>query len=318
MEVAPGIHRLESYMGKKLMAHHLVTGDRSLLVDVGTPKIAQEELLPWITDILGNLSRLDLILITHADVDHYGGLAVLQAACGHAAILAPMQDRRWIENPETIFAERYDAYRMEHKVSYPLHVTEAMHAMYGPSIPIDLGLRGGEDLRCGPQHLFQVLHVPGHTPGHLMLWEAQTKIALIGDALNGMTQLDRNGIWTAPPPYTDRDLYMQSIQTLEYLNPEMLLTAHYPVMRGKEVATFVEASRNFVLRADVVLTNLLLEADTPLTLAQLIEYTNPLLGPFVSPTDLQYALEAHLSQLEQTHQVLRSHQQGVVTWELVK
>ena len=161
------------------------------------------------------------------------------------------------------------------------------------------------------------MHVPGHTPGHLLLWEAQTKLALLGDALGGVAQVDRNGRWTAPPPYTHRELYLHSIQTVENLAPELLLTAHYPVMRGKDIATFVEASRNFVLHTDLVLMQLLHETNAPLSLAQLITSTNSLLGPFVSPTDLQYALEAHLSQLERTHQVLRSHHHGRVTWERV-
>ena len=38
MEIVPGIHRLESYIGDKLMAHHLIRGERSLLVDTGTPQ----------------------------------------------------------------------------------------------------------------------------------------------------------------------------------------------------------------------------------------------------------------------------------------
>ena len=28
MEIVPGIHRLESYIGDKLMAHHLITDER--------------------------------------------------------------------------------------------------------------------------------------------------------------------------------------------------------------------------------------------------------------------------------------------------
>ena len=138
MEVAPGIHRLESYMGDKLMAHHLITGERSLLIDAGTPKIAQEELVPWITSILGDPSYLDMIFITHADVDHYGGLEVLHTACPHATILAPSQDRHWIENAEAIFAERYNAYWKEHNVVYPPQTIQAMQEMYGSSIPVDL------------------------------------------------------------------------------------------------------------------------------------------------------------------------------------
>ncbi len=317
MEIASGIHRLEPYIGKKLVAHHLIIGDRSLLIDAGTPDLAREALLPWLKEMLGDPARLDMLLVTHADVDHYGGLETLKQACPHTTILCPALDRRWIESPAAIFAERYDAYHTDYGLTYTTEVTQMLHAWHGRPVPIDIRLLGGEEIRCSKNLVLQVLHVPGHTPGHLMLWEPWSRIAIIGDALNGSTQLDRDGTWTAPPPYTSRDLYLLSIQTLQTLNPSILLTGHYPIMRDKEITTFIHASRDFVFRTDEVLTHLLREATQaahPLTLAQLIELANPLLGPFAFPPDLQFALEAHLISLEQRHNVQRLQKNGVVAW----
>lgn len=56
MEIVPGLHRHESYIGDKLMGHHLILGDRSVLVDAGTPALARDELLPWLTELLGRVS----------------------------------------------------------------------------------------------------------------------------------------------------------------------------------------------------------------------------------------------------------------------
>ncbi len=315
MEIAPGIHRLEPYIDKKLVAHHLITGDRAMLVDAGTPELAHDTLLPWITEILGDPAHLAMILITHADVDHYGGLAVLQAACPKALILAPARDRRWIENPEIIFAERYDAYHADHGLTYDSSVTQMLHAWHGPPVPVDIGLLGGEDLRCSEEVVLQVLQVPGHTPGHLMLWESQARIAIIGDAINGASQIDRDGTWTAPPPYTDRDIYLASISTIQALHPVLLLTGHYPIMRGQEVTTFIDASRNFVLRTDEMLTSLFRDQKEALTLAQLIALANPLLGPFAFPPDLEYALAAHLTWLERKQRIRRLQRNDIVAWE---
>ena len=316
MEIAAGIHRLEPYIGNKLVAHHLIIGDHSLLIDAGTPDLAREALLPWLEEMLGDPARLDMLLVTHADVDHYGGLEVIRQACPHTTILGPTLDRHWIESPDTIFAERYDAYHKDYGLTYAPEVTQMLHAWHGTPVPLDVTLSGGEDIRCGQNLVLQVLHVPGHTPGHLMLWAPETCIAIIGDALNGVTQLDRDGIWTAPPPYTSRDLYLLSIQTLQTLNPAVLLTGHYPVMRDKEITTFIQASRNFIFRTDAVLDHLLREATEPLTLAQLIEQSDPLLGPFAFPLDLQFALEAHLGSLEQQHKVQRLKKNGVVAWKI--
>ena len=314
MEIVPGIHRLESYIGDKLMAHHLITDERPLLVDTGTPELAQQDLVPWLADVLGDPARLAMILVTHADVDHFGGLAVLREACPRAVILGPLRDRRWIEETEAIFAERYDAYHADHGLTYEPSITAMLHTWHGPPVPVDVGLVGGEDLRIGSASILEVLHVPGHTPGHLMLWDAVRRVALIGDALNGATQIDRHGAWTAPPPYTDRDGYLMAIQAVQALDPAVLLAGHYPVMRGPEVGAFVDASRDFVHRVDRVLERLLADG-APLTLAAAIERANPLLGPFGFPPDLSFALAAHLDWLERRGRVQRLRREGIVAWQ---
>ena len=255
-----------------------------------------------------------MIFITHADVDHFGGLEVLRAACPRAMIIAPAQDRRWIEHTDAIFAERYDAYHADHSLTYEPEITQGLHEWHGLPVPTDIGLPGGETIRLSKELSLQILHVPGHTPGHLMLWEPVHRVAIIGDALNGFSQLDRDGAWTAPPPYTDRELYLTSIQTIQMLAPRILLTGHYPVMRDEAISAFVNASRDFVMRVDAMLARLLLGADKSVTLKELIELANPLLGPFNFPPDLAFALEAHLSWLEQIHKVKRLQQNGIVAW----
>lgn len=317
MEIAPGIYRLESYLGQKLLAHHLIVGDRSLLVDAGTDALTRERLLPQITHHLGASRSLDMTLITHADVDHFGGLAALRAAYPHCLVLAPAKDRAWIEDAEKIFTERYGAYAEDHHLSYTPETLATLRSYLGDSVPVDLGLTGGEEIRCGAQLTLHVLAVPGHTPGHIMLWEPQRRIAIIGDALNGATQIDRKGNWTAAPPYTDREEYLATIELVGHLRPAVLLTGHYPVMTGQEVTRFIEASREFVVRCDAAVEGILREAARPVTLAQLIDAANPRLGPFLIPPDLEYALEAHLRWAERHRGVHRVRSDNVIAWELV-
>jgi hypothetical protein len=51
LEIVPGIPRLESHLGKKLVTHYLLTGDRTLLVDAGTAQLAQEDIVPQIKEV---------------------------------------------------------------------------------------------------------------------------------------------------------------------------------------------------------------------------------------------------------------------------
>jgi glyoxylase-like metal-dependent hydrolase (beta-lactamase superfamily II) len=46
----------------------------------------------------------------------------------------------------------------------------------------DLGLHDGEELNAGGLRL-QVLHVPGHCPDHLVLYEASSRVLITGDLL---------------------------------------------------------------------------------------------------------------------------------------
>ncbi len=316
MQIIPGIHRYESHLGKKIMAHHLITYSRSLLIDAGTPELVRDDLIPWLTEVLGDPERLDMILITHGDVDHYGGLAALREACPRAVLLVPVRDRRWMEVEGSIFAERYNAYNA-YGVGYTAELIRVLKEWGGSCLPVDIGLAGGEDIRLGPDLLVRVLHVPGHTPGHLMLWEPRTRVAIIGDALNGATQIDCDGAWTAPPPYIDREQYLTTVQMVRALEPVVLLTGHYPVMRGHDIDAFVDASTNFVLRTDAALDSLLDEASGPITLAELIERANPVLGPFGFALDLQYALAAHLAWMERARAVRRVARDGIAAWERV-
>jgi len=57
------------------------------------------------------------------------------------------------------------------------------------------------------------------------------------------------------------------------------------------------------------------ETQSSMTLAQLTERANPLLGPFGFPPDLAFALVAHMEWLERYGRVRRIQHEGVVAWE---
>ena len=48
MEVAPGIHRIESVLGPRPFSQYLLRGERTLLVDTGVKETPGEVILPWL------------------------------------------------------------------------------------------------------------------------------------------------------------------------------------------------------------------------------------------------------------------------------
>ncbi len=314
MEVAPGVHRLEFVVGTKLMSMHLLAGDGLILVDSGLLGTPEEAYLPAIRQLGRRPDEVRLLVITHADADHIGGNAAVCRRFPHALIACHARDQRWASDPAAITAERYDAFHADHGLRYDQAVFDLLASWMGPAEPMDLLLQGGERIRLAGDDWLIVYHVPGHTPGHICLHNPTHRYALIGDAIFGRSQVDTAGGWSAPPPYTSVDAYRATIQTIAALHVDLLLTCHYPVMRGEQVWEFIDASRQFLDLAEQVTRRLLREANGPLTLRDAIARANPLLGPFAFPDDLQYTLLAHLDHAVALGEAERGRQDGVVTW----
>ena len=100
----------------------------------------------------------------------------------------------------------------------------------GGDAPVDVGLRGGETLRLGRTWRVEVLALPGHTPGHLGLWDPRSGAAIVLDAALADGVCDRAGRRMIPPRYYSAGGYEATLRRLRALDPELLLTAHYPVM----------------------------------------------------------------------------------------
>jgi glyoxylase-like metal-dependent hydrolase (beta-lactamase superfamily II) len=77
---------------------------------------------------------------------------------------------------------------------------------------------------------FRVVHAPGHTPGHIIFFLEEDRVAIIGDVLNGMN------LWTAwpglhePPSFfcTDVTENRRSIRRLAELERRLLCFGHGP------------------------------------------------------------------------------------------
>lgn len=105
---------------------------------------------------------VEKIWITHGHLDHAGGTAELAAATG-APIEGPHQDDQfWIDQiPES--AARYGMAGAE-------------------SFTPDRWLGDGDVVTLGETE-FEVIHCPGHTPGHVVFFHREARFAQVGDVL---------------------------------------------------------------------------------------------------------------------------------------
>ncbi|MEO7507822.1 MAG: MBL fold metallo-hydrolase [Pyrinomonadaceae bacterium] len=126
--------------------------------------------------IAGELDRLGLelqaITLTHAHLDHVGGVAALKALRPSALILLHLDDE--------------PLYRALPEQPALLGVPRANWKVLGLEFvdppAIDRYWQDGEDYSVGNLN-FKIIHCPGHTPGHVVLFEAQERAVFVGDCL---------------------------------------------------------------------------------------------------------------------------------------
>jgi glyoxylase-like metal-dependent hydrolase (beta-lactamase superfamily II) len=314
LEVAPGIYRIESVLGPRPFSQYLLRGERSLLVDTGVVETPEAAILPYLDATGLDPGELDFVLNTHADVDHFGGNAAVRARAPRALFCAHRADVPWIEDRELILRERYGWYAA-HDVDYAPEEKDWLRGAMGPNVPIDLRLAGGESFQLGPNLVVQVMHLPGHSPGHVGLWEPSSRTAIITDAALGGGLYDMGGNIISPPPYFDVAAYESTVRLLRSLSPQRVLTAHYEVMEGEDAVRFLEESAIFIERARRAVTEALAEHGE-LNLRGLLEISNPELGPFtVMENELAGTLRAHLRELVAAGRAVEVPGEGPPAWK---
>jgi glyoxylase-like metal-dependent hydrolase (beta-lactamase superfamily II) len=135
---------------------------RGMVVDPGGD-------VPRILDAIDQTGvTVERILLTHGHLDHAGGAAglaaMLRARPGAGAVP--------IEGPH-----RLDQFLLDGIASQA-----AMYGFEASNVTPDLWLEEGASVTLG-EHRFEVLHCPGHTPGHLVFVNHAARFAVVGDVL---------------------------------------------------------------------------------------------------------------------------------------
>jgi glyoxylase-like metal-dependent hydrolase (beta-lactamase superfamily II) len=179
----------------------LLHGRQPALVDSGFVAHALET-AAWVR---AHTRQLALVVNTHWHSDHVGGNALLQSAGTGIAASTPDAHAVARRDPGCCQAEYLDQ----------------------PVAPytVDMALDDGQILRLGDAD-WQIVRTPGHTPGHLSLWQPDERLLVVGDALSvydvGWVNLALDG-----PDATTTAL--ASVHRLADLNPRVLLPAHGPI-----------------------------------------------------------------------------------------
>lgn len=313
-ELLPGLHQIPQVLGPRYLYQYLLAGERSLLIDTGCANSPGEVILPYCRGIGFDPAQLDMILITHADVDHMGGNAAMRRAAPRAILACHRRDAAWIGSRETILTERYGWYR-QFGMDYPEEVWTWLEANIGPDVRVDLHLSGDEVLMLGDDRPVRVLHLPGHSPGHIGVYDEANRAAIITDAVLWKGLLDMEGHLISPPPYFVIDPYLQAIDRVLALDFDHLYTAHYDPMSGETARRWLHESKAHVQRTQEVVAGILQTAHKPMTLPEMHAAANAEVGPYtVFAIEFAGPVHAHLEQLVAAGQAARTRVGGFPAW----
>jgi glyoxylase-like metal-dependent hydrolase (beta-lactamase superfamily II) len=146
----------------------LLPGGKPTLVDSGFVGHAGQT-ADWVHAHTGQLS---LVVNTHWHADHVGGNGTLQARGAGIAASVADADAVARRDPGCCQAEYLD------QSVTPYTVDERLH--------------DGQIVQLGDAE-WQVICTPGHTPGHLSLWQPDERLLIVGDALS-----DYDVGWSTP------------------------------------------------------------------------------------------------------------------------
>lgn len=320
MEILPGIHHVEGTFGGRYLFQHVLVGkERILLVDTGIDSTPEELIFPYLEGIGRSRRDVSYVLCTHPDSDHYGGNASVREAAPACRILGHELDRHWLEDPDAMVAERYDGFRTDHGVHDSDETLRELRSLCGQPTPLDVALLGGEWLQLGGDWRVQVLHTPGHSAGHLGVWDPRSATLIIADAAMGRALPFMDGSPALAATYTHPGPYLKTSEKLMDLCAKHLLTAHFPAMTAGEAAQFFDDSREHVRATERVLLDLIGRSDDPLALEELIPEVDRALGPLPAPARDTWAspIVGHLDELEASGRLVAGrNRHDRKTWSL--
>ncbi len=288
-----------------------------MLVDTGwNSKEAFVALEQQLKEIGLNFKDITRIVITHFHVDHYGLASKLKQLSG-AKIALHQREKDFIDSREfNIDTDQAGQWLRLHGVPEKelLQLQTAFQWIdFSPPSP-DLALHEGEKIPFG-SFCFELIWTPGHSPGHVCLYEPAKKILLSGDHI--LPTITPN---VSLYPYSaDNPLgnYLNSLRAIEPLEVNLILPGHEHIFTGLKQRV-AELLQHHEERIAAIIEVIKEEAKTAYEISSKIPWgINGVITPFeeMLPFDKRLAMQetlAHLELLRIEEKVGKAVKDGIV------
>ncbi len=329
-EVFPDLFQLRIPLPIPALKHlnaYLIRGEsRCVLVDTGMGSDkAFAELSRQLAEIGVKPENLTEILVTHFHIDHVGLVPRLRKLSG-AQLIVSAKTTEAVQVVRQTYSSYWknltDIYR---EVGVPTELVEQMlkatpgylyQAVYEELAKPSRTLEDGEKISIG-EYSFQTIWTPGHSPGHICLYEPKRRFLMAGDHL----------LPTITPHVTPWGLesnaladYLDSLEKVGKLDVDVVLPSHEEPFKNhrKRINELQEHHR---LRGTEMLSEIQRQELTAYQIASRIhwdvEYGSwdqfPLFQKFLAVGETL----AHLKLLEEQGQVKKSIQAETILYRAV-
>lgn len=232
----PGIHgplaedELDGYVQSGV---YLIRGQgENLLIDSGNWTLPEYDngMGDFLVELLDKEKNdLKYIFITHFHYDHVGNAQMLKERYGAQVVCHP-DDKPIIEDPFIVTRrenitrfgitpeEMLEDFNLKEGESLGLSDPEIIKKYWNFPVEVDVEVNDGDILEVGGLKL-EVIHLPGHCPGHVGLWNPHSGTLYPGDLMHYPTPL-------GPYPIGNAKAHSNSIERCLALKPQLLLEGH--------------------------------------------------------------------------------------------
>ena len=235
-EILPGIHwiRMPISLKDSTLSHvniYLIAGDNGwLLVDTGwNTDRSFSTLHNYLVKIGAGFGDIKQIVVTHVHPDHYGMAGRIKGLSGATIAMHHIEKGfigpRYIDMNELLMQTD----RMLIDSGVPRDIADELRdasldveRYIVPALP-DITLRDGQEIETG-RFTFQVIWTPGHSSGHICLYEKEQKLLLSGDHI--LPRITPNISLNPQSIENPLGRYIRSLEELRRLEVRLTLPGH--------------------------------------------------------------------------------------------
>lgn len=299
VQIALGVHRILLPLGNRVSATYLFVGsERSVLLDTGCAGDIGTFVIPALGQLGVTRESVEVVVVSHCDVDHSGGIADVHRYLPQASVVAHRLDADAMESLEPFESERSRSFRSVYGFDEDPDAVAWTRSVAGFG-PVNRRLDGDEEIDLGDR-IIHVLHVPGHSLGHLAVHDPSVGVLAISDAILGDAVPLADGSPAFPPTYRFERSYLATIERVRALAPSLLATAHYGVFEGGAVEGFLDTSRDFARDLRSAVRGAVAAVPGGLRLVDLVAELNTTIGSWPregTSTALAFPVVAHIEAL---------------------